>query len=79
MTCNYLSFKLLQKFKFTNRTPACFCLLRSRRVILNTEVNDSDDVVATYKVVRILVYQQDKTSKLIKTPQVMHVKCSLLQ
>jgi len=48
-------------------------------VILNTEVNDSDDVVATYKVVRILVYQQDKTSKLIKTPQVMHVKCSLLQ
>lgn len=47
--------------------------------MLNTEVNDSDDVVAAKKVVRILVYQQDKTSKLIKTPQAMHVKCSLLQ
>lgn len=47
--------------------------------MLNTEVNDSDDVVAAKKVVRILVYQQDKTSKLIKTPQAMRVKCSLLQ
>lgn len=47
--------------------------------MLNTEVNDSDDAVAAYKLVRILVYQQDETSKLIKTPQAMHVKCSLLQ
>lgn len=48
-------------------------------VTLDIEVNGSNNAVAAYKVVKILVYQKAEISKLIKTPQTLHVKGSLLQ
>lgn len=48
-------------------------------VTLDIEVNGSNDAAAAYKVVKILVYQKAEISKLIKTPQTLHVKACLLQ
>lgn len=48
-------------------------------VTLDIEVNGSNDAVAAYKVVKILVYEKAEISKLIKTPQTLHVKACLLQ
>lgn len=49
-------------------------------VTLDIEVNgSSNDAVAAYKVVKILVYQKAEISKLIKTPQTLHFKACILQ